>query len=214
MKLTEIGESRIRGYLFVLERSLRSFLPRDLANDAVREVGSHIRERADQMEITGDERATVELLIKELGSPLHVAQAYATEIVLDEAVSTGRFVPVTRAVWHLATTSVLGFLWAMLVFFGWTLGISFFAVAVLKVVFPNNVGVFMQNGQFHGIGAVFELPPETLVYPFGYWVVPLAVLIGLGIIVGTQRASRHLLAWVRAHRTEMKLRGQVEDRDS
>ena len=45
MTLTEVGESRINGYLFILERSLRSFLPRETAADAVREVESHIRER-------------------------------------------------------------------------------------------------------------------------------------------------------------------------
>ena len=31
MKLTDSGESRIRGYLYVLERSLRSFLSPEVA---------------------------------------------------------------------------------------------------------------------------------------------------------------------------------------
>src|SRR4029453_9829852 len=44
MKLTDSGESRIRGYLYVLERSLRSFLSPAVAADAVREVESHIRD--------------------------------------------------------------------------------------------------------------------------------------------------------------------------
>lgn len=42
MNLSEAGESRIRGYLFMLESSLRTFLKRDVAADAVREVESHI----------------------------------------------------------------------------------------------------------------------------------------------------------------------------
>jgi hypothetical protein len=33
MNLTEIAESRIRGYLFILGQSLRSFLPREVATD-------------------------------------------------------------------------------------------------------------------------------------------------------------------------------------
>ena len=45
MKISEVGESRVRGYLFVLERSLRTFLPREVVADAAREVESHIRER-------------------------------------------------------------------------------------------------------------------------------------------------------------------------
>ena len=45
MNLTTTGESRVNGYLFVLERSLKTFLPRDVARDAVREIESHLRER-------------------------------------------------------------------------------------------------------------------------------------------------------------------------
>ena len=43
MKLTDGGESRVRGYLYS-ERSLRSFLSPEVAADAVREVESHIRD--------------------------------------------------------------------------------------------------------------------------------------------------------------------------
>ncbi len=50
MKLSGVGESRVRGYLYVLERSLRTFLPREVVADAVREVESHIRERLDQID--------------------------------------------------------------------------------------------------------------------------------------------------------------------
>ena len=44
MKLTDSGESRVRGYLYLFERSLRSFLSPEVAADAVREVESHIRD--------------------------------------------------------------------------------------------------------------------------------------------------------------------------
>ena len=90
MKLTEVGESLVRGYLFILARSLRSFLPADVVADAVREVESHIRERADQVDAIPDERAAVQKVLAELGPPLRVAQAYSAEMTIDEAVSTGR----------------------------------------------------------------------------------------------------------------------------
>ena len=61
MKLTDVGEARIRGYLYVLDRSLRSFLPPEVARDAVREVESHIRERLSQSEATPDERTAVDV---------------------------------------------------------------------------------------------------------------------------------------------------------
>ena len=45
MNLSETGVSRVNGYLFVLQRSLAAFLPRDVVQDAVREIESHLRER-------------------------------------------------------------------------------------------------------------------------------------------------------------------------
>jgi uncharacterized membrane protein len=198
----------------VLGRSLRSFLPREVADDAVREVESHVRERLDQVGEGGDQRVTVERVLGELGPPLRVAQAYSAEMTLDEAETTGRFVPMLRAVWHMATTSVIGFAWALFAFIGWTLGVSFLLIAVVKIVFPNNVGIFMLNGKVYGEGAMFALPPGTVTHPFGYWVVPVSLLIGLGTLVGTQRASRAILHWLRSRRPPAKLRLRVEVKES
>jgi hypothetical protein len=47
MKLSEVGDARIRGYLFVLGQSLGTFLPRDVARGALQEIESHIRERLE-----------------------------------------------------------------------------------------------------------------------------------------------------------------------
>ena len=38
MRLSDPGEARLRGYLFVLRQTLRSFLPKDTVQDAVREI--------------------------------------------------------------------------------------------------------------------------------------------------------------------------------
>jgi hypothetical protein len=198
MKLGDGGESRIRGYLFVLGRSLRSFLPADVASDAVREVESHIRERLDLE--TGDERAAVERVLGELGSPLQVARAYSTEMMIDEAVVTGRLVPVLRAVGRLAGTSVVGFAWAVMVFVGWSVGVSIALLAPLKLLFPGNVGTFYVDGRFHSMGAIIGLPAGTEAHPFGYWIVPVALALGSGILVATQWASRRVLGWMRARR--------------
>ena len=109
MNLTETGESRINGYLFVLERSLKTFLPSDVVRDAVREIESHLRERVLSADGAPNERDALEKILAELGPPLRVAQAYSAERTIDEAVTTGRIVPMARAVWHLATTTLVGF---------------------------------------------------------------------------------------------------------
>ena len=60
MKLSDSGESRVNGYLFVLERSLLTFLPRETARDAVREIDSHLRDRIAGAEGVPDEHAALE----------------------------------------------------------------------------------------------------------------------------------------------------------
>jgi uncharacterized membrane protein len=114
--LTNAGESRVRGYLYVLERSLRMGLPKDVTKDAVREIESHLRARIAAVTVTTNERATLEQILAELGPPLRVAQAYSTERTLDEAVMTGQLLPMMRAVAHLAaTTAPAGGNWVILI---------------------------------------------------------------------------------------------------
>jgi uncharacterized membrane protein len=199
MTLTTAGESRVNGYLFVLERSLKTFLPGDAVRDAVREIESHLRERITAVDGVPDERAALERILAELGPPQRVAQAYSAERTIDEAVTTGRFVPIMRAMSHLAATTVWGFVAGLLLLVGYVTAIGFFAVAVLKPIFPRNVGIMFRHGIPVGLGAHFPVPPDVELRG-GYWIVPLALLCGLGIFVATHRATRGYLAWWRGHR--------------
>ena len=199
MQLSDIGESRVNGYLFVLERSLKTFLPSDVGRDAVREIESHLRERVASADSAPNERAVLERILAELGPPLRVAQAYSAERTIDEAVTTGRFVPIVRAVGHLALTTVTGFFTALGLLVGYLTSFAFFALAVLKPIFPGNVGVQYVHGFPLGLGAHFPLTPGTELGG-GYWVIPFALFCGLGIFVGTHRGARRVLAWWRERR--------------
>jgi len=190
--LTEAGESRVNGYLFVLERSLRSFLAPEVVRDAVREIESHLRERVLAADPAPNEREALEKILAELGPPLRVAQAYSTERTIDEAVTTGRFVPMARAVGHLALTTIAGFFAALGLLVGYLVAFAFVAVAVLKPIFPANVGIQYVHGFPIGVGAQFPVAPGT-VLGGGYWVVPIGLFFGLGIFVVTQRAARGFL---------------------
>jgi len=193
MQLTDTGESRINGYLFVLERSLKTFLPPDIVRDAVREIESHLRERVASADAAPDERAVLERILAELGPPLRVAQAYSAERTIDEAVATGRFVPTVRAVSHLASRTGRGFLVAFWLLFAYAVSIGFFAIAVLKPIFPDNVGVQYIHGFPVGIGAYFPLEPGTQLGG-GYWVIPFSALCGLILFVAATRGARRFLA--------------------
>lgn len=199
MQLSDTGESRVNGYLFVLERSLKTFLPSDVVRDAVREIESHLRERVASADGAPNEREVLERILAELGPPLRVAQAYSAERTIDEAVTTGRFVPIVRAVGHLAATTITGFFAALGLLVCYLISFCFVALAVLKPIFPNNVGVQYVHGFPISLGAQFPLEPGT-VLGGGYWVIPFALFCGLGIFVGTHRGARHFLTRWRERR--------------
>lgn len=203
MNLSETGESRVNGYLFVLERSLKAFLPPEVARDAVREIESHLRERIAGAGGAPNERAALEQILAELGPPLRVAQAYSAERTIDEAVATGRFVPMARAILHLATTTVLGFAAAFGLVAGYLLSVAFLLIALLKPIFPNNVGFWVNDGPGREIpyrlGVDFPgLPNQHVVG--GYWVVLIGLICGLGLLVVTHRCARRFLTWWRGRR--------------
>ena len=202
MNLSETGESRVNGYLFVLERSLSAFLPRDNVRDAVREIESHVRERVAAADGAADERVALENILAQLGPPLRVAQAYSAERIVDEAIATGRVVPMLRAVWHLAVTTAVGFGAALAVFIGYAIGVAFIAIAVLKPIFPDNVGFWVRDDAEtpFRLGATFPAPAgEHLVG--GYWVIPIALFLGLTVLVLNHRGTKKFLVWWRARRT-------------
>jgi HAAS domain-containing protein len=207
VKLTETGESRVNGYLFVLERSLKTFLAPDTVRDAVREIESHLRERVMAADGAPNEREAIERILAELGPPLRVAQAYSAERTIEEAVTTGHFVPMMRAVAHLALTTMTGFWAAFGLLVGYMVSFAFIAIAVLKPIFPANVGVDYVHGFPIGLSARFPLPPGTELGG-GYWVIPFSLLCGLGIFVGTHRGARKFLAWRRE--TARGARGSME----
>ncbi len=194
MTLTDTGQSRIRGYLFMLERSLRTFLPAAIAADAVREVETHIIDRLAQMPPNPDERVTIERVLAELGPPLRVAQAYSMELTVDEAVTTGRLGAIARGLWHIAASTVGGFFASIGLFSGYGIGAAFVAIAFLKPVFPRNVGFAFRNGAFTGFGADFGFDPTREIRG-GYWIIPLSLIAGVVILIITHRLARRLLAW-------------------
>ena len=198
MQLTETGEARIRGYLFILDRSLRSFLPREVVQDALRELESHVRERIEQVGSMPNEQAALERVLGELGPPLRVAQAYASEMAVDEAITTGslrrgRARPLAAGDDHRG-----GVLRRARRSSSATCSASPSSpMAALKPLFPQNVGLIVVDGVPRSFGALFPMPAGAEVWG-GYWVIPICVAIGLGLLVLTHRGARAFLGWWRA----------------
>ena len=203
MTLSETGESRIRGYVFILERSLRASASVQLAADAAREVESHIRERVAESPGLPNERDALEAILMRLGSPAAVARAYSLEMIMDEAAVGGRLVAVLRSVFHAAATGVRGLSVALLMLLGYTSGLAFLAIAVLKPIFPNNVGLWLHEGV--SLGGQFPAPPG-ITPRGGYWVIPFCLLAGLLVLTMTHRLARR---WITTVRDRLRARRAV-----
>jgi HAAS domain-containing protein len=205
VKLSETGESRVNGYLFVLERSLLTFLPRETARDAVREIDSHLRDRIASAAPMPDERTAVEAILSELGSPLRVAQAYSLERTVDEAVVTGRVIAIVRAVWRVAMSGISGFFAGFGLLAGYSLGAVLVILGLMKPIFPDAIG-FWVNDESPLKG--FDLSWRMGVGPGvrhehlvgGYWVMPICLIAGFALLFFSHRGARTFLAWWRRRR--------------
>jgi uncharacterized membrane protein len=201
MQLTETGESRVNGYLFALERSLKTFLPAEIVRDAVREIDSHLRERIAAADGAPNERVAIEQILGELGPPLRVAPAYSAERTLDEAVVTGRVASVLSALWRVTAKTMIGFWVALAVSVGYTVGWSFLVLALMKPIVPANVGLWADDatGLPRGLGMEFPVPPGRHDIA-GYWLIPVAIALGILIVRSTHRWARLFLASWRERR--------------
>ena len=199
MRLSDVGESRVNGYLFVLERSLKSFLPSDVVRDAVREIESHLRERD-----RGGRRLAERTRGGRADSRATRAAAARRSGVFDRADHRrgGRDRP-RRADGPCRRAS--GGQHHHRVLHG--------AVAVdrlplqplvLRARRPQaDLSEQRRWSQFvRGypveLGAHFPLGDADL--RGGYWVIPIALFFGLAIFVGTQRGARRFLSWWRERR--------------
>jgi len=208
VKLSQSGESRVNGYLFVLERSLITVLPREIARDAVREIDSHLRDRIAAASPVPDERAALEAILSELGPPLRVAQAYSVERTVDEAVVTGRAFAIARAVVYVAMSGISGFFAALVLFIGYMIGGVFLILGIMKPIFPDNIGFWANDDSpLAGFDLAWRggwgpgVRHEHMVG--GYWVIPICVVTGLVLLFLTHRGARKFLGWWRARRPSL-----------
>jgi uncharacterized membrane protein len=198
MNLSDAGESRVRGYLFMLESSLRTFLKRDVVADAVREVESHIRERVRETQPMPNERDALNRLLESIGPPHRLARAYSAELAVDEAVSSGRLWAAARAVFALALHTTEGFFIGLGLLCGYMLSVACLILALAKP-FTDRVGVRWVNGEIKGVGWEIGLEPGTVV-THGWWVMGVCAIVGVTLLWLTHRGTRRYLRRVSERR--------------
>ncbi len=174
----------IHRYLNDLRRYLARLTPHE-SQEVIREIESHLFDVLDQQADAG-QPADVEKILQGFGEPRQLAALYVAHI--EEGAPPPRGFRAIQSVKKSVTTSLY---FAMAVF-GFSMALSLLFVAGAKFLLPEAVGVWSAaNGNSIVVGFV-AAPPAGMPEVLGWWIVPVATLLALGVTLLTRRVLRVL----------------------
>jgi uncharacterized membrane protein len=182
-------QTRVDTYLMRLRRSLGE-LPPEEVNDILREIRSHILDRAEASgELTDDKLAAI---LKELGQPEDIGPLYQADAMVARARSSFSPLLILRTTVRWAMISVVGFIAFLFGLFGYAMALGLIISAVMKPIMPDRVGAWLGPHGFT-IGVMEGLPRGTDV--LGWWLVPVGLIGGAMFLIATTRFLRWMLRY-------------------
>ena len=157
-------------------------------NEIISDIRAHITERVDESDRPAGD--TVTKTLDALGSPESLAQTYRAEGLRNRAAAGFSPWLLLRATFAWALAGIEGFLALMAVFAGYASALSFLACAVLKPIFPDQIGMWVDPPLFtFGMHPGLHAPRELL----GYWIIPVSLVMGALLFVLTTKFGKWLL---------------------
>lgn len=188
-------QTRIDSYLMNLRRCLRELPPEDV-NDILREIRSHILDRAEAAGELTDERI-VEIL-KALGRPEDIGPLYESEVMITRARASFSPTLILRMTMRWAMSSLFGLIVFIAGLFGYGVAAGFLIAAILKPFIPDQVGMWIHSNGLFTIGAVSPAPNVHEV--LGWWIIPIGIVVSAVFTIGTTRLLRSMLRYARTSR--------------
>ena len=181
------SQQRIEAYLAKLRGRLRGFNDAEV-REVVEELRSHI---TDKLALSGSmTAAAIDSVLAALGTPEELASQYITDNLLARAEVSRSPVQILKSLFRWASLSLAGFLVLLGSLAGYFLGIVFVLCALLKPFHPRTAGLWVIPdgvGDFTiSVRLGFGNPPagrEVL----GWWIVPLGLIAGCGLVMLTTR---------------------------
>jgi uncharacterized membrane protein len=162
------------GYMHRVE-GLCGSLDRRQKADILAELKAHLLESYIQLD-DGDEETRISAAIEKLGQPEDFVPLWVEERLLDGAQPGST----TRNLYYLlrrnALTGVQQFAFSILVGLGYLLSFYFFIMAVMKVFFPANVGLYLSPT---GIPFLGYVDADEFREVLGYWLIPIGLVIAV-----------------------------------
>jgi hypothetical protein len=175
----------IDAYLVALRKQLRDLLEEDV-NDIVDEIRGHILDKTSGAVALESVAAT----LAALGPPEELASRYRTEEMLKRAQLARSPGFMFRSLLRWATVSVAGLLVFVISVAGYCLGGWLVVFGALKVISPRGTGLwwtaYADGTHSLGMGSGNQ-PPGNAHDILGWWLVPIGLLIGGGLLVLTFR---------------------------
>ncbi len=186
-------QTRIDTYLMNLRRCLRELPPEDV-NDILREIRSHILDRAEAAGELTDERMVA--ILKALGRPEDIGPLYENEALISRAQSSFSPTLILRSTMRWAMRSAAGFIIFLAGLTGYSISASLFLCALLKPFMPGMVGLWLVRGGGITLGVVDSISVSREL--LGWWIIPFGIAASLVFLIGTTRFLRVMLRYARS----------------
>jgi hypothetical protein len=181
------AQQTIETYLARLRARLRGISEQDV-REIVEELRSHIVDKAGAG-AEGVTAAGVSATLAALGSPEELASEYMTDNVLARAEISRSPVRILESLFRWASLSMAGFFAFLVSIVGYLLGASFVLCAVLKPVHPQSAGLWIlpsgADDFMISLRLGFGGPPPGSRDLLGWWIVPIGLVMGCGLVMLT-----------------------------
>lgn len=165
-------------YLVQMRRRLHA-LPSGEVEEILKELRSHVLDRVEGALTPNG----VETALAALGSPAEIARANVTQRAAAMFDTSPAPVRLLRALWRVASVSVLGVFVFLVSLIGYAMSAGFLGMAVLKPFLPGSVGLWQSpssDGTFqYAFGTIDRTVGAREL--LGWWSIPVALIAGLVI---------------------------------
>ena len=179
-------------YLENLRSALKG-LPADEQDEIVQEIGAHIRDRAESSDIS------LPAILSALGEAEEIANQYREGAILDHARASISPVRLLRALWIFARRGLWGIFALLFAVFGYLASAGLIITALVKLVFPSHVGLWLGANRF--LLGFTSSPPPYATEKLGAWYAPVVGATGFLLLSLTILGSRALLGHVHQWRS-------------
>ncbi len=182
------AQQRMETYLARLRVRLRGVSDTEVG-EIVEELRSHILDKAS---VSGKVTAAgVDAALAALGSPEELAGEYLTDSLLARAEVSRSPLQILKSLFHWAGLSIGGFFVFLGAVVGYFLGVSLVLCALLKPLHPRTAGLWTYptgGGDFAiSLRLGFDGVPAGGRDLLGWWIVPIGLVAGCGLVMLTTR---------------------------